>query len=115
MGLFAGTQWDRPVECERCGLVLDDCRCPPPSPAAAAPTPPSKQRLRVRVEKRKRGKVVTVIQDVAPDNDRTALLAELKAACGAGGSINEDGWLEIQGAHVERVAAALRQRGYRVP
>jgi translation initiation factor 1 len=42
-----------------------------------------------------------------------AMLKELKAVCGAGGTVREQ-MLEIQGDHRDRLAALLEQRGYRV-
>ena len=29
--LFAGTPWDRPPTCERCGKLESECACPPPA------------------------------------------------------------------------------------
>jgi translation initiation factor 1 len=106
--LFAGTPFDRPPHCERCGKLEVDCRCPPPL------IPPEKQTARLRVEKRKKGKVVTVVAGLpAAGNDLPALLTHLKAACGAGGTIQAD-TLEIQGDHLSRVRDLLVVRGFRV-
>ena len=57
--LFAGTPFDRPPTCERCGQLESACSCPP---VAAEPVriPPEKQTARLRVERRPKGKVVTV-------------------------------------------------------
>ena len=105
MRLFAGTKYDQPPECERCGVLESDCTCLPPAAG---------QMVRLTAEKRKKGKVVTVIRGLTADrNDLSGLLSRLKAQCGAGGAIQEDA-LEIQGAHVERIAAALTELGYRV-
>lgn len=109
--LFAGTPFDRPPRCERCGELETDCHCPPPPPQRI---PPSQQTARVSVEKRKKGKVVTVIRDLsATGNDLPELLTHLKNACGAGGSLQED-CLEVQGAHLERIRELLLGLGYRV-
>ncbi len=115
MRLFAGTQWDQPPRCERCGELEESCAC---SPAEKTPprqlTDPAKQTARLAVEKRKKGKVVTVIRNLAAaENDLPELLAKLKAACGAGGTLKEDS-LEIQGNHMERVRNVLAEAGYRV-
>ena len=111
MRLFEGTQWDRPPRCERCGELEEDCACPPPPRQL---TPPAQQTARLAVEKRKRGKLVTVVRGLpAEENDLPALLARLKTACGAGGTLKED-LLEIQGDHQERVRALLIEIGYRV-
>ena len=111
MRLFEGTKWDQPPRCERCGELEDSCTCPAP---AKVLTPPEKQTARLNVEKRKRGKVVTVVRGLPVDeNDLPALLAKLKTACGAGGTLKDD-LLEIQGKHLERVRDLLNELGYRV-
>lgn len=111
MRLFEGTKWDRPPCCEQCGELEEDCTCPPPPKVL---TPPEKQTARLAVEKRKKGKVVTVVGGLPEDeNDLPALLSQLKAACGAGGTVKDD-VLEIQGKHLERVRGWLVNAGYRV-
>src|SRR2546421_11754954 len=103
MRLFAGTPYDRPPKCDRCGALESDCKCPPLATGQLA---------LLAVEKRKKGKVVTVIRGLtAANNDLPALLSRLKSQCGAGGTIQEDR-LEIQGEHVERISAALSELGY---
>jgi len=97
--LFAGTPWDRPPTCERCGKLESECSCPPPvvDPVRLAP---ETQIARLRLEKRAKGKVVTVVANLDPDgNDLPALAAQLKAKCGAGGTV-KDGLIELQGDHV---------------
>ncbi len=120
MRLFAGTPWDTPPRCDRCGLLVEECHCPP-LPAPAAPRiPPEKQTARLALEKRAKGKMVTVVRGLpAEGNDLTELLAALKNACGAGGSIQGTAGdppvaLEIQGKHLERVRSVLEGLGYRV-
>lgn len=110
MRLFEGTPFDRPLRCEVCEELEEDCTCPPPEPER---TPPSEQLLSISVEKRKRGKTVTVIRGLAPDNDAGELLTFLKSTCGAGGSLQEED-IEIQGSHSERIRSALKARGYTV-
>jgi translation initiation factor 1 len=105
MRLFAGTPYDRPPKCDRCGALEADCKCPPLAAGQVA---------RLAVEKRKKGKVVTVIRGLsAAGNDLSNLLGRLKSQCGAGGTI-QDGTLEIQGDHIERVRALLSELGYTV-
>jgi translation initiation factor 1 len=109
--LFAGTPYDQPPKCDRCGALESDCTCPPPP---AARIPPAQQVARLSLEKRRKGKVVTVIRGLAAaGNDLPALLSRLKSQCGAGGAQQEDS-LEIQGEHVERIRALLGELGYRV-
>ena len=114
MRLFAGTPFDQPPKCERCGLLEEACQCPP-LPAPPAPRiPPDKQTARLAVEKRKKGKIVTVIRGLPHvGNDLDGLLTQLKSQCGAGGT-RKDEELEIQGDHADRVRATLTEIGYRV-
>lgn len=106
--LFAGTPFDRPPRCTRCGELERDCHCPPP------PIPPQEQTARLRVEKRKQGKVATVIEGLpAVGNDLPELLRTLKNACGAGGSLQGE-MLEVQGNHLTRISEVLSQLGYRI-
>jgi translation initiation factor 1 len=73
-----------------------------------------KQTARVRTEKRKAKRMVTVVSGLSgQETDLAGLLAKLKAACGAGGSL-EDENLVIQGDQAERIGNVLRQVGYRV-
>lgn len=109
--LFAGTPFDRPPRCERCGELEEDCVCPP---APHSWRPPDQQTARVRVEKRKAGRVVTMVEGLDPqESDLPALLKALKNLCGAGGSLRED-QIELQGEQATRVVAHLRGLGYRV-
>lgn len=108
--LFAGTPFDRPPRCERCGQLEQQCSCPPPPPVRK---PPAKQTARIQLQRRKKGKLVTVVRGLAAeDNDLNELLTQLKTACGAGGTLKEDA-LEIQGDHVARVRDQLLAIGYR--
>jgi len=110
--LFAGTPWDRPPTCERCGKPEAECDCPPPV-IEPKRLPPETQTAKVRREKRAKGKVVTVVGNLDPEgNDLAALAVQLKTRCGAGGTV-KDGLIEIQGDHVAAVEAALRGLGYK--
>jgi translation initiation factor 1 len=109
--IFKGTKWD--VPCERCAKPLSECQCPPPPPPpapGAAPVAPSAQTVIVRIEKRQKGKKVTVLSGLVT-KDQEALLPQLKALCGAGGTL-KDGKLEVQGEHKEKIVAELVKRGY---
>ena len=109
--LFAGTPFDRPPVCDRCGQLETACLCPPVSKAKVL-TPPEKQTVRLAIEKRKKGKVVTVLRGLsAAENDLPALLARLKDRCGAGGTLDGD-TLEIQGNHIDRLRDLLKDNGY---
>ncbi len=111
MGLFAGTKWDVPATCDRCGLLEAECKCPPLPPVL---TPPEKQILRIRTEKRKAGRVVTLVSGLVNESDvLPQLLTKLKNACGAGGTIEDDA-LVLQGDHQDKVSQMLTQLGYRL-
>ena len=71
--------------------------------------------VRVRREKKGRGgKTVTTVSGVAMGNkELKALASELKRKCGSGGSVN-DGVIEIQGDHVDRVMEELVAKGLKV-
>lgn len=110
--LFAGTPWDRPPTCERCGRLESECACPP-AEAEPVQRPPEAQTARLRVEKRPKGKVVTVIRGLDPvGNNLVDLATRLKSACGAGGTV-KDGQVELQGDHLGRAQLALESLGYK--
>ena len=111
MRLFEGTPLDRPPRCEACGELESACRCPPAAPDWKSP---DRQPARLAVEKRKKGKVVTIVRGLSPaESDLAALLARLKSACGAGGTLRDD-TLEIQGRHLDKIRGELAAMGYRV-
>src|SRR5262245_51558507 len=86
--LFAGTKWDRPPTCERCGRPEAECRCPPAPPSEPVRLDPASQTARLRKEKRAKGKLVTVVAGLDPEgNDLAGLASTLKARCGAGGTV----------------------------
>ena len=97
--------------CPKCGWPADDCRCS----KRADETVPIKLRCVLRLEKKSRGgKSVTVVADL-PRNDAflAALAAELKRACGTGGTA-ADGAVEIQGDQRERLRPLLAAKGWSV-
>jgi len=84
-------------------------------PTAATPTlPKAQQRVRVQCSKAgRRGKLVTVITGLeAPEAERKALLKQLKAAAGTGGTC-KDGVIELQGDQLAVALTALEAAGYR--
>ena len=110
--LFAGTPWDRPPTCDRCGAGKADCHCPPLPALPPARLDPAAQTARLKVEKRPKGKVVTAITGLAPDgNDLVDLASRLKSRCGSGGTV-KDGAIELQGDHLAAAEAALHALGY---
>jgi translation initiation factor 1 len=93
--------------CPRCGHAPCTCRVPDP--------PPRQQTAAIqRDRKRRKGKTVTVISGLQQSPAAfKELLTMLKTTCGAGGTY-KDGELEIQGDQREKVAAKLRELGYKV-
>ncbi len=109
--LFAGTPFDIPPTCERCGAFEADCNCPPPPHEFLAP---EKQTAKVFTENRKNKRVMTIVKGLDPaESDLANLLSALKSLCGAGGSVKED-QIELQGDHVVRVKEKLKSIGYRL-
>ena len=97
--------------CPKCGWPADDCRCS----KAGEEKVPAKIACVLRVEKKGRaGKTVTVVSHL-PRNAAfiASLAAELKRACGTGGSAQED-TVEIQGDHRERLRPLLAAKGWTV-
>jgi translation initiation factor 1 len=84
-------------------------------PASATP-PPARAQQRVRVQRTragKGGKLVTAITGLeAPEAELKALLRQLKAAAGTGGTLR-DGVIELQGDQLAVALAALAAAGYR--
>jgi len=74
----------------------------------------SRQKVIVRLDRKGRGgKSVTVIEGLQmPQQEKEALLKQLKADIGTGGAV-KDRALEIQGDHCGTILAALEKLGYR--
>ena len=109
--LFAGTPWDRPPTCDRCGRLESACSCPPLVPEVKR-IPPEQQTARLMTERRAKGKLVTMIAGLDPkDNDLNELATQLKNACGAGGTV-KDGQIELQGDHLQAAMRTLQAIGY---
>jgi translation initiation factor 1 len=110
--LFAGTPWDRPPTCSRCGLLEPECVCPPPVQKIKR-TPPKQQTAWLTIERRAKGKVVTVIAGLhSQGDDLDELATRLKNACGAGGTV-KDGQIELQGDHLRSTEQTLQAIGYK--
>ena len=95
--------------CPKCGWPIDDCRC---SKGAAEPVP-AKLTCVLRLERKGRGgKSVTVVAGL-PRNQAflVGLAAELKRACGTGGTAADEA-VEIQGDQRERLRPLLAARGW---
>ena len=84
-------------------------------PDEPGPEPPRRDagRIRLHLDRRASGRVVTLVTGLpGPRTELQALARELKAACGAGGTVR-DGVLELQGDHRDAVESALAARGLR--
>lgn len=76
--------------------------------------PPNQQNVRIQASRKGRGgKTVTVVTgfQVKPET-LAALLKDLKAQCGSGGTL-KDQTLEIQGDHTQKLLELLVKKGYK--
>jgi translation initiation factor 1 len=97
--------------CPRCGWPRAECRC-----AAHLDQPvPARIVARLRIEKAGRGGKTVTLVDGLPRNRELlqALAAELKRACGTGGTATESA-VEFQGDHRARIRALLAAKGWTV-
>lgn len=96
--------------CPVCRQPHAACTCGKP-----APRPAGDGIVRITRETSGRGgKAVTVVRGLAlADAELAALAKQLKALCGAGGSV-KDGAIEVQGDHADKLVAHLKQRGHTV-
>jgi translation initiation factor 1 len=97
--------------CPKCGWPADDCRC---SQGRDEPVP-AKVSCMLRLEKKGRGgKAVTVVAGL-PQNQAflAGLAAELKRACGTGGTATGDA-VEIQGDQRDKLRPLLAAKGWKI-
>ena len=102
---------DTSGKCPVCGWPQRNCQCS--SQHQPTEAVPARVVAKLRMEKKGRGgKTVTVVYGL-PRNPEFLrdLSQELKRACGAGGTVVDDG-VEIQGDLRERVRDTLLKRGY---
>jgi translation initiation factor 1 len=104
-GLVYSTEVGR--ACPACRQALAQCAC------KAAQAPAGDGQVRVsRQTKGRGGKCVTVVKGVALDGLALAALGkQLRAACGAGGTV-KDGVIEVQGDHCDLVLDTLKKLGH---
>jgi translation initiation factor 1 len=98
--------------CPACRRPAADCACG----RVAPPSGRSDGVVRVgRETKGRRGKGVTVVSGAPLEGPALAQLAqELKRRCGAGGTLRDDGVIEVQGDHRDAIVAELSRRGWTV-
>lgn len=66
-----------------------------------------------RVSKGRGGKTVTLVTGIGlPPAGLATLGAELRRACGSGGTVR-DGTIEVQGDHADALVAELGRRGFK--
>lgn len=96
--------------CPNCLRAVRECVCKKGTPGKAA----SDGVVRVSRETQgRKGKGVTVIAGLGlPADQLEALATELKKRCGSGGSV-ENGRIEIQGDHRDRLVEDLTKRGFK--
>lgn len=104
-GLVYSTEAGR--MCPGCRMPLAGCTCKTQAPVTGDGV------VRVsRQTKGRGGKCVTLVKGLALDAMALAVLGkQLRAACGAGGTV-KDGVIEIQGDHCELVIEALGKHGH---
>jgi translation initiation factor 1 len=113
-----GTGWRfEPAEpergCPRCARPVARCTCAAPRRPAAA-SGPAVVRVGRETQGRK-GKGVTVVTGVPlTDAALEELASRLKRLCGSGGTVRDDGAIEIQGDHRDRLVAELATHGWTV-
>ncbi|WP_247730191.1 translation initiation factor [Halovivax limisalsi] len=74
----------------------------------------AEQVLRIRTESRRYDKPVTIVEGFdLPKSEIESLASDLKSAMGTGGTVDE-GRIELQGDHRDRVPDMLRDRGFAV-
>jgi translation initiation factor 1 len=86
----------------------------PAEPMARPEPPPALQNLRVQISRKgRKGKTVTIISGwQAEPESLQARCKQLKALCGAGGTVKED-TIEIQGEHAQKVLPWLIEQGFK--
>lgn len=108
-------------QCPACRQPKSDCRCDSKRRAAAkgaipaTPANPGDGVVRLHLERKgRKGKGVTLIRGLPPEQEPMLKLAkQLKSACGVGGAV-KDGVIELQSIDRDKIRALLEAQGHRV-
>jgi len=93
--------------CSTCGLPEELCVC--------EDVAKSDMSVSVTLDERRFDKVVTLVNNLDPSEvDVESLASELKSTLACGGTIQEDGTIELQGNHTDRIKPVLEENGYKV-
>ena len=72
------------------------------------------QRVTIQVDERRYGKAMTIVSGLDPSTiDISDLASELKSQLATGGTV-DDGRIELQGDHTDRLPDLLEERGFTV-
>ncbi|MBL7206271.1 MAG: stress response translation initiation inhibitor YciH [Candidatus Aenigmarchaeota archaeon] len=90
--------------CPKCGLSEEFCTC--------ETLVREEQTIRVYLVKRRYNKFTTIIDGMEKDVDKKQILKELKTKLACGGTINDNGNIELQGNHKDKIKTLLVKLGF---